>query len=1031
MKRKDLLFIVIAIVLISFIVVFAIYYKINNGEIFGIIGTNKEHNSNGWKTEIVAEIKDGVPIPVGFCYEEGTKSEGLIIKDKITDTKYMWIPYKKGIEIVQELPLELKGNTKQEKISLEEYGGFYIAIEKEEKNVLNKNLEELKIRNISKTDSVETHLITIEEFSLLKSFEKELGEEIIIKDYKALTVLGSDNQSKAEDKEDEIPNNWDNKIIEKVVNGVPVPKGFKHEEGTTIENGFKIKNENNLTFIWIPIELSEEEKSNDLGEVIKERFIKELEAVKADKELEIEKYKKYADEKTEEYKELMESIKKYGGFYISEAELGYDSNGTSINTYRDMYEIRGVETGNNYVSDGDYYRTVKEENYKKEVKELQKSFKLTYKSAIETCGELYGVSESVVSHLTYGLEYDAAVLYLLKHGKQADGTKITKEDLFNDSTEIGKYKGSEEAKYITREKSGLNGIYGLGGNLAELTRERDGENVIARGGYWKVKGNVETLASRVTTTLKEIEDDREAFGIRACIYIKPEYEDVTEELDEAKKEAKKRLKEAIDYIINLDKQSGEGIINENIAVVNKIKEYAEGKIDKESSIASLQELVIRGKIILQQVHYWVKEINNYPTWKNEDTNKYYTYGETKEECEKIKAKVIELIKNIEYDEENDAFKSEGKTVKLEDLAKQFEDEINEARAKYRENQIKEHITDYKNEIEKPYIEQLKNKAKKQELLYTEDFDKLKTGVEGSLIDKWQKIINVISDFDIEYSEDKEYYEDWKQIKEDAINGAITKTTLEEVNEIITKAKEKIEAKNAEKEKEKKAKEEQEKKEKEEKEKKAKEEQEKKDSTTLEKTVTETLKKLKEANKIEDYGFVQPDGTYYSAEKEKKTEDMQAFKMYLKDASGNKVGTSARIFIRIPQSITGLTYAGFMLRYPEGNKTQEEHEKIWKATRDSIGNITTNPWIWPRIDLMNYIKKTGYKVGSTAKKDSYGIQYNDDSGYDEFYITSSGNFAAYDMKDGNKKVASDKSVSKKQGGRFVIGFKVDSTATNTK
>ena len=85
MKRKDLLIGAIILVIILFGTVAIIYYGINGKSIFkGIQETLEERNmsyENGWDKAIVGQIKDGVPIPVGFTYIEGNKETGIIIKD--------------------------------------------------------------------------------------------------------------------------------------------------------------------------------------------------------------------------------------------------------------------------------------------------------------------------------------------------------------------------------------------------------------------------------------------------------------------------------------------------------------------------------------------------------------------------------------------------------------------------------------------------------------------------------------------------------------------------------------------------------------------------------------------------------------------------------------------------------------------------------------------------------------------------------------------------------------------------------------
>ena len=94
--------------------------------------SNSETVKEEWKNTI-AEVKDGVPIPKGFEYLEGTKETGLVIKDN-NNNEFVWIPateetYVKDVTfsevsstVVDELP-----NMITETYDVRKYGGFYIG----------------------------------------------------------------------------------------------------------------------------------------------------------------------------------------------------------------------------------------------------------------------------------------------------------------------------------------------------------------------------------------------------------------------------------------------------------------------------------------------------------------------------------------------------------------------------------------------------------------------------------------------------------------------------------------------------------------------------------------------------------------------------------------------------------------------------------------------------------------------------------------------------------------------------------------
>ena len=98
--------------------------------------SNSETVKEEWKNTI-ASVNDGVPIPKGFTYKEGTKDTGLVIQDE-KGNEFVWVPatestYVKDTSFPSDnnftptgddtLP---KGIT-DEKADVVKYGGFYIG----------------------------------------------------------------------------------------------------------------------------------------------------------------------------------------------------------------------------------------------------------------------------------------------------------------------------------------------------------------------------------------------------------------------------------------------------------------------------------------------------------------------------------------------------------------------------------------------------------------------------------------------------------------------------------------------------------------------------------------------------------------------------------------------------------------------------------------------------------------------------------------------------------------------------------------
>ena len=92
--------------------------------------------SEEWKNTI-AEIREGVPIPKGFTYKEGTKDTGLVIQDE-NKNEFVWVPatdttYKKDTSFPSSYNIKPAGDDTlpngitDETVDVVKYGGFYIG----------------------------------------------------------------------------------------------------------------------------------------------------------------------------------------------------------------------------------------------------------------------------------------------------------------------------------------------------------------------------------------------------------------------------------------------------------------------------------------------------------------------------------------------------------------------------------------------------------------------------------------------------------------------------------------------------------------------------------------------------------------------------------------------------------------------------------------------------------------------------------------------------------------------------------------
>ena len=88
---------------------------------------------NEWKEKIAEEV-DGVPVPKGFTYKEGTKDTGLVIEDE-KGNEFVWVPatestYVKDTSFPGDKPTgddTLPNGITDETADVKKYGGFYIG----------------------------------------------------------------------------------------------------------------------------------------------------------------------------------------------------------------------------------------------------------------------------------------------------------------------------------------------------------------------------------------------------------------------------------------------------------------------------------------------------------------------------------------------------------------------------------------------------------------------------------------------------------------------------------------------------------------------------------------------------------------------------------------------------------------------------------------------------------------------------------------------------------------------------------------
>ncbi len=254
----------------------------------------------------------------------------------------------------------------------------------------------------------------------------------------------------------------------------PIPEGYKHVCGEW-NNGFVIERcSDGSQFVWIPVGSLDSNGTLD-GEHFLEKFGR----------------RNYMNDKfsAEEFNEALngelleqlESVKKYGGFYISRYNISKSSAGKP-------QSVKGVKP---WVSINFY-----------DAKKMA--------STIEN-------NETVKSHLTFGAEYDSVLEWFIK-------TEVkTLTEIAEDSTEWGNHWNTKNSprkvvKTGSREKWCANNIYDFAGNVDEWTQEyKESSYRVIRGGNYNMYGDNYTVAHRDFSSPNRNYNNT---GFRATLYIK-------------------------------------------------------------------------------------------------------------------------------------------------------------------------------------------------------------------------------------------------------------------------------------------------------------------------------------------------------------------------------------------------------------------------------------------------------------------------------------------------------------------------------
>ena len=172
-----------------------------------------------------------------------------------------------------------------------------------------------------------------------------------------------------------------------------------------------------------------------------------------------DKISNYHDETDlDSYKEMVNSVDAYGGFYIGRYEASKGQNNLPLSK-----KVSSNNPGSIWVQ-------------------------FSPQDTVGACEKLYSDNDSVQGFFPWGVNWDTMLQWLI------DSKDKTQEQVVRDSSSWGNYsndtfspnaKGNYTGVY---EEAKSNNIYDLAGNNWEWTRERCGTNYVMRGGGYNLMG---------------------------------------------------------------------------------------------------------------------------------------------------------------------------------------------------------------------------------------------------------------------------------------------------------------------------------------------------------------------------------------------------------------------------------------------------------------------------------------------------------------------------------------------------------------
>ncbi len=232
-----------------------------------------------------------------------------------------------------------------------------------------------------------------------------------------------------------------------------MPNGFSSittEDQGTKETGFVIKNDTDGNeFVWVPVEDMEYtydryafSKEDWNGKQSKEKYDSVTNSYKI--MVNSNSYSYYFTEKIQKIREgitELDSVKKYGGFYIGRYEVGI-TDYTNVNTDNINNDIKWTAyiDGTAVIQKG---------------KDVWN--RITRNKAIEIAENFYLDNDAIISKLCSSYAWDTTLKFI-----------ETKNSAYTTNSTVGNYSGALKK---TGQTIAVNNIYDIGGNVWEWTTE--------------------------------------------------------------------------------------------------------------------------------------------------------------------------------------------------------------------------------------------------------------------------------------------------------------------------------------------------------------------------------------------------------------------------------------------------------------------------------------------------------------------------------------------------------------------------------